>query len=72
MATRAIKCLGRTGVYLVCMEVEPPDPDFFRKFCFQKGFPSGSVVKNLPASLGHEGLIPGLGRSPGQENDNPL
>ena len=30
------------------------------------GFPSGSVVKNLPASvgdIGNAGLIPGLGRS---------
>ena len=28
-----------------------------------KGFPGGSVVKNLPASAGDLGLIPGLGRS---------
>ena len=27
------------------------------------GFPSGSVVKDLPASAGDRGLIPGLGRS---------
>ena len=37
-----------------------------------KGFPGGSVVKNLPASAGHLGLIPGLGRSPGEGQDNPL
>ena len=36
------------------------------------GFPGGSVVKNLPASAGDAGLIPGLGRSPGEENCNPL
>ena len=36
------------------------------------GFPRGSVVKNLPASAGDEGLIPGLGRSPGEGKDNPL
>ena len=33
------------------------------------------VVKNLPANardLIDTGLIPGLGRSPGVENDNPL
>ena len=36
------------------------------------GFPSGSVVKNPPANAGDEGLIPGLGRSPGEGNDNPL
>ena len=39
------------------------------------GFPGGSVVKNLPASTGDAGntsSIPGLGRSPGEENSNPL
>ena len=28
------------------------------------GFPGGSVVKNLPASVGDVGSIPGWGRSP--------
>ena len=37
-----------------------------------KGFPGGSVVKNLPANAGDMGLIPGLGRSPGEGNGNPL
>ena len=35
-----------------------------------KCFPGGSVVKNLPASGGHLGSIPGLRRSPGEGNDN--
>ena len=30
------------------------------------------MVKNLPASTGDVGLIPGLGRSPGGGNGNPL
>ena len=30
------------------------------------------TVKNLPANAGDLGSIPGLGRSPGQGNDNPL
>ena len=30
------------------------------------------MVKNLPASEGDEGLIPGLGRSPGGRNGNTL
>ena len=30
------------------------------------------VVKNLPANAGAMGLIPGLGRSPGEGNGNPL
>ena len=39
------------------------------------GFPGGTEVKNLPASArdaSHMGSIPGLGRSPGVGNDNPL
>ena len=38
-------------------------------------FPSGSVIKTLPANAGNVGdacLIPGLGRSSGEENDNTL
>ena len=37
-----------------------------------EGFPGDSVVKNLPASAGDLGLIPGLGLSPGEGNGNPL
>ena len=39
------------------------------------GFPGGSVVKNPPAKAGVPGdlgSIPGLGRSPGGGNSNPL
>ena len=36
------------------------------------GFPDGSVVKNLPASVEEASLIPGSGRSPGEGNDNPV
>ena len=36
------------------------------------GFPSGSMVKNLPASAGDVGLIPNPGRSSGEGNGNPL
>ena len=38
-------------------------------------FPGGSVVKNLSAEAGDTGevcSIPGLGRPPGEGNDNPL
>ena len=31
-----------------------------------------TAVKNLPASAGDQGSIPGLGRSPGEGNGNPL
>ena len=37
-----------------------------------KGFPGDSVVKNPPANVGDSRLIPGSGRSPGEENSNPL
>ena len=39
------------------------------------GFPGDSVVKNPPAKAGAAkdvGSIPGLGRSPGKGNGNPL
>ena len=36
------------------------------------GFPGDSVIKNLPANSRDAGLIPGLGRSPGEGNGNPL
>ena len=36
------------------------------------GFPGGLVVKNPPANAGDLGLIPGLERSPGEGNGNPL
>ena len=42
---------------------------------WRQGFPGGSVLKNPPANAGdarHAGLIPGLGRSPGKGNGNPL
>ena len=39
--------------------------------CFNRGFLAGSVVKNLPATAGDLGSVPGLGRSPGEVNDNP-
>ena len=35
-------------------------------------FPGGSLVWNLPVNAGDTGLIPGLERSPGEGNGNPL
>ena len=35
-------------------------------------FPGGTVVKNLPANEGDTVSSPGLGRSPGGGNGNPL
>ena len=36
------------------------------------GFPGDLVVKNPPASAGNVGSIPGLGRSLGEGDGNPL
>ena len=36
------------------------------------GFPGGSVVKASAWNVGDLGLIPGLERSPGEGNGNPL
>ena len=36
------------------------------------GFPHSSVVKSSACSAGDLGSIPGLGRSPGEGNDNSL
>jgi len=33
----------------------------------QEGFPGGSEVKNLPAKGANSGLIPGFGKSPGDD-----
>ena len=45
---------------------------FFELYYNSDGeFPGGSVVKNLLA-MQETGLIPGLGRSPGEGNGNPL
>ena len=43
--------------------------------CVCIGFPGSSVIKNPPANIGDAGdvgSIPGLGRSPGGEEGNPL
>ena len=37
-----------------------------------RGFPGGSVIKNMLANAGYMSLIPALGRSPGEGNGNPL
>ena len=36
------------------------------------GFPGGSEVKASASNVGDPGSIPGLGRSPGEGNGNPL
>ena len=39
---------------------------------YRKGLSGGLVGKSPPVNAGDMGLIPGLGGSPGEGNDNPL
>ena len=38
----------------------------------QQGFPGGSDSKTSAYNVGDPGSIPGLGRSPGEGNGNPV
>ena len=40
--------------------------------CYEVGFPGGSEDKAFAYNAGDPGSIPGLGRSPGEGNGNPL
>ena len=48
---------------------------FIERLIYVRGFPGGTVIKNLPANDGDTigaDLVLGLERSPGGGNDNPL
>ena len=44
----------------------------FKCLLFRKGFPCGSAGKESACNVGDLGLIPGLGRSPGEGKSYPL
>ena len=44
----------------------------YKCVCVIRDFPGESVVKNPLANAGDTGLIPGLKKSPGEENGIPL
>ena len=46
--------------------------EFAKSLALPQTWSYGSAIKNLPANAGDLGLIPGLGRSPEEGNDNPL
>ena len=48
------------------------ESEFDSHLCYLLDFPSGSDGKASAYSGGDLGLIPGLGRSPGEGNGNPL
>ena len=47
-------------------------PDFFATGGEELGFPCGSAGKESACNVGDLGLIPGLGRSPGEGKGYPL
>ena len=51
-----------------CKELDTPERLSFSLW----GFPCNSVGKESACSAGDLGLIPGLGRSPGEGNGNPF
>ena len=61
-------CIGRHVPYCSATWESP----YICMYTMYTDFPGSSVVKNLPASSGDSGSIPGSGRSPGGGNDNSL
>ena len=60
-------------VHLLGYKVVPALDFIFKKlFHLTKGFPGGSDSKGSTCNAGDPGSIPGLGRSPGEGNGNPL
>ena len=54
-------------------KVEPPGQVLGQIWWFPLStFPGGSDGKASAGNVGDQGLIPGLGRSPGEGNGNPL
>ena len=59
----------------ICLKCFPgaEGANFFSvQFSKHADFPGGSDDKASTYNAGDSGSIPGLGRSPGEENDNPL
>ena len=57
-----------------CLSREPPAGETRVNSCVPLpwGFPGGSGGKEFACSVGDLGLIPGLGRRPGEEKSYPL
>ena len=50
----------------------PPTPEFQLQLSLCRDFPGGSDGKASACNAGDPGSVPGLGRSPGEGNGNPL
>ena len=64
--------LGESFAIFLKAESSPFLGSFHKPHQASQVMKNGSVVKNLPLNTRDAGLIPGLGRSPGEENGNPL
>ena len=64
---------GKTIALTICTLVDKViSLPFNMLSMFVMGFPSSSVGKESACDAGDPGLIPGLGRYPGEGNGNPL
>ena len=54
------------------MDFQVEDPHLTNNYNKLGGFPGGSDGKESACNAEDPGLIPGLGRSPGEGNGNPL
>ena len=61
-----LKCpyYSNQSIHLIQIKLKPPMKN--------RGLPCSSVGKESACSAGDAGLIPGLGKAPGEENGNPL
>ena len=60
-----VALMGRWSLAIVSAKDHPTSTSF-------KGFPGGSDGKEFACSVGDLSSVSGLGRSPGEGNDNPL
>ena len=61
----------KTGIKILLIAIE--HLQFIEHLLYiRRGFPDGSEVKASACNAGDPGSIPGLGRSPGEGNGNPL
>ena len=67
-----VESLSCSSAYSDRFQVFTIECDVSCGFVIYKGFPGGAEVKASACNVGDLGSIPGLGRSPGEGNGNPL
>ena len=65
-------CVIYSYMYFLCLLLSNHVIYLYSSLMILWGFPGDSAIKYLPANAGDVGSIPGLGRSLGEGNDNPL